>query len=342
MKNRCLFVFISLLLFFSVVVSGCAEKDRKPRKDRSAGNTSEILVVTQNSEQWNGSIGDSIRDFFMREQYGLPQPEPLYKLMNLNVSNFSDMFKKHKCVLIVEISSKSDSVFVETGKNLWAAPQRVFKIVAPNRSAWLEAFAEHRDNMKLMFDIVERERIMTLLHPNTDASIYDAVRAKYGFTLPVPKGFMIAKNDPDFMWLRRETDKSSFGILIYTEPYTDTLQFDINSLISRRDRFLAANIPGPAEGSFMTTEKEFVPPVVNYINNFPSGFAAEMRGMWCLVGDYMAGPFISYTFVHAGKLVTVEGFVYEPNAKKRDQLLQLQSILFSLDFHQEKVVQETE
>ncbi len=340
MKNKSLYVSLLMLMIFGVIASGCSEKDKTPRKDRSAGNTSEILVVTQNGEQWNGSLGDSIRAFFTQEQYGLPQPEPLYKLLNINVSNFSDMFRKHKAILVVEISSKVDSVLVETGKDIWAAPQRVFKIVAPNYAAWIETFEKQKENIKLMYDIVERERIMSLLRPNTDASLYDAIRNKFGFTLTVPRGFVIAKNETDFLWLRRETEKSSFGITIYAQPYTDTLQFDANSLISARDRIMATHIPGPTEGSFMTTEKEFVPPMVNYINNFPAGYAAEMRGMWCLVGDYMAGPFISYTFVNAGKLVTVEGFVYEPNAHKRDQLLQLQSILFSLSLQDEQVKQE--
>ena len=342
MKNKSLYISLIGLMVFAFIAAGCGNKDQTPRKDRSAGNTSEILVVTQNAEQWNGGMGDSIRAFFTQEQYGLPQPEAIYRLLNVNVSNFSDLFKKHKAILVVEISSKLDSVLVETGKDLWAAPQRVVKIVAPNQASWIEAFEEHKENIKLMYDIVERERIMSLLRPNTDASLYDAIRKKFGFTLTVPRGFAIAKNNSDFMWLRRETDKSSFGIIIYAQPYSDTLQFDASNLISTRDRVIADKIPGPTDGSFMTTEKEFVPPLVNYVNNFPSGYAAEMRGMWCLVGDYMAGPFISYTFAHAGKLVTVEGFVYEPNAKKRDQLLQLQSILFSLSFQDEQVEQPTE
>ena len=106
----------------------------------------------------------------------------------------------------------------------------------------------------------------------------------------------------------------------------------MNSLVSTRDRLLQRYVPGPSDGSFMTTEKEFVPPIVNYISNYPTGFAAEMRGMWCLVGDYMAGPFISYTFPDnkTGKLVTLEGYVYYPNHDKRDDLLQLQSILYSV------------
>ena len=84
----------------------------------------------------------------------------------------------------------------------------------------------------------------------------------------------------------------------------------------------------------MATETEFVPPVVTTKRDFPAGYTAEMRGMWKVVNDFMGGPFVSYTFADSrtGCLVTVEGYYYEPNQKKRNQLLQLEAILYSLKF----------
>ena len=135
----------------------------------------------------------------------------------------------------------------------------------------------------------------------------------------------------------KELEKSSLGIFIYTTPYTDTLQLEPNDLISERDRMMQRYVPGPTTGSFMTTEKEDMPPMVSYISYFPTGFAAEMRGMWCLVGDYMGGPFVSYTFPdnRTGNLVTLEGYIYYPNQFKRNDLLQVQSILFSISMPEE-------
>ena len=317
------------LLFVS-----CNEENVIGKKDRSAGGTSEILVVTQNEDQWEGMIGDTIRSFFLQPQYGLPQPEPLNKLSHINVSGFSDMFKKHKCLLLVEINPSLDKPVVETGEDLWAAPQRVLKIIAPDRTSWCQTFNEQKDAYKVMYDKVERERIMTVLRPSNDTKITQRIKEKLGFDMTIPSGFFISKDEPDFMWIRKELAKNSFGIFIYTTPYKDTLQLELNNLISLRDRMLQKHVPGPADGSFMTTEKEFVPPLLNYTSTFPTGFAAEMRGMWCLVGDYMAGPFISYTFPdnNTGNLVTVEGYVYYPNHDKRDDLLQLQSLLYSISF----------
>lgn len=328
---------ILLVALLAVGLTACDFGDGKPRKDRSAGGTSEILVVTQNEDQWDGMIGDTIRAFFQQSQYGLPQPEPLNKLTHINVDGFSDMFKKHKCLLLVEINPNLDKPVVETGEDVWAAPQRVMKIVAPNRTSWCQVFNEQKEAYKVMYDKVERDRIMSVLRPSNDVKITQIIKEKMGFDMTIPSGFFISKDEPDFMWIRKELDKSSYGIFIYTTPYKDTLQLDRNNLISLRDRMTQQYVPGPTQGSFMTTDKVDVPPVVGYISTFPTGFAAEMRGMWCLVGDYMAGPFISYTFPdnRTGNLVTLEGYVYYPNHDKRDDLLQLQAILHSIRMPEE-------
>lgn len=332
--NKTAFLLLALLM---VAFTACNYEEGKPRKDRSAGGTSEILVVTQNEEQWDGMIGDTIRAFFLQAQYGLPQPEAINKLTHINVNGFSDMFKKHKCLLIVEINPNLEKPVVETGEDVWAAPQRVMKIVAPDRTSWCQVFNEQKEAYKVMYDKVERDRIMSVLRPSNDVKITQRIKEKLGLDITIPSGFFISKDEPDFLWIRKELEKNSFGLFIYTTPYKDTLQLEPNSLISQRDRVLQKYVPGPAAGSFMTTEKEDMPPLVNYISTFPTGFAAEMRGMWCLVGDYMAGPFISYTFPdnRTGNLVTLEGYVYYPNHDKRDDLLQMQAIIYSVRMPEE-------
>lgn len=331
-------ISVLAVAFLLVAFTSCDFGKNGPRKDRSAGGTSEILVVTQNDEQWDGMIGDTIRAFFLQAQYGLPQPEALNKLSHINVSGFNDMFKKHKSLLIVEINPNLEKTVVETGEDVWAAPQRVVKIVAPSRAAWCQTFDEQKEAYKVMFDKVERDRILSVLRPSNDVSITQKIKTKMGFDMTIPSGFFISKDEPDFMWIRKELEKNSFGIFIYTTPYKDTVQLELNNLITVRDRMLQKYVPGPSDGSFMTTEKEFVPPIVNYTSTFPTGFAAEIRGMWCLVGDFMAGPFISYTFPdnRTGNLVTVEGYVYYPNHDKRDDLLQLQSLIYSIRIPEEE------
>ena len=330
MKHNTLFLALIVAFF----ITACDGNSTSSKKDRSAGGTSEILVVTQNDEQWTGRIGDSIKHYFLDYQYGLPQPEAQNDLAHINVSGFSDMFKKHKCILEVEINPSVEKATAETAENLWAAPQRYVKITAPTSTAWVELFDSQKEVYKMWFDKVERDRILSVFRPSVDNDIVNAIAEKMGFTLTVPQGFFIAKNEPNFMWLRKELERSSSCLLIYQTPYLDTAQFSANSLVAMRNMMVQQYIPGPLEGSYMSTETEFVPPLVTYVPDFPAGYAVEMRGMWKVENDFMGGPFVSYTFVdnRTGNLVTVEGFYYEPNQKKRNALLQLESILYSLDF----------
>lgn len=326
-----------LVVMAFMMMASCADGSARSKKDRSVGGTAEILVVTQNNDQWDGEIGDSIRHYFLAAQYGLPQPEARNELAHINLSAFSDMFIKHKCIIEVEINPSLEKAVAETAEDSWAAPQRYVKISAPTTTSWIELFEKQKDIYKQWFDKVERARIMNVFRPTVDRSISDAIAKKFGFTLTVPQGFYVAKNEPDFMWIRKELERSSACLILYKVPYHDTIQLSKPSLVAMRNMMTQKYIPGPSEGSYMTTEEEFTPPLVRTVKDFPAGYTVEMRGMWRVENNFMGGPFVSYTFADSrtGDLVTVESYYYEPNQKKRNQLLQLEAILYSLNFVEE-------
>ena len=330
------YIKLTLVVVLACLMTACSENVRRG-KDRSIGGTSEILVVTQNNDQWNGSIGDTLRHFFLDYQYGLPQPEARNELAHVNTPNFSDMFKKHKNIIEVEINPSLEKAVATTAEDQWASPQRYVKISAPDIPSWVELFDKQKEVYQQWFDKVERERILHVFRPTKDDNIANAIAKRFGFTLIVPQGFFVAKDEPDFMWIRKEQERSSACIVIYQTPYKDTIQFSAPSLVAMRDMMMQQYIPGPLEGSYMATETEFVPPMVNAVKDYPAGYAVEMRGMWRVVNDFMGGSFVSYTFADSrtGNLVTVEGYYYEPNQKKRNQLLQLESIAYSLKFVEE-------
>ena len=301
---------------------------------RSVGATSEILVVTQTKDQWEGIQGEAVRNYFGQDQYGLPQSEALYRISQIEVENLSDMFKKHRNLLIIENNPRLSEAVVENRSDLWAKPQRVIKITAPDAQSWISAFDANKEGFKLLFDRSERERLHNIFRPTANAKIMEAVAANFGVKLLIPEGFYIAKNETDFMWIRKETNDFSQAFILYASPYSDTNELSSQSVISRRDRITQQHIPGPVHGSFMSTDKEFVLPQVVNTPHYVTDFAVEMRGVWNVVGDFMAGPFLSYTVVHpkTSKLVTMEGYVYAPNKPKRDHLRQLEAILYSMEF----------
>jgi len=325
--------FIDLLfgISISIILYSCSATET--RVPRSVGVTSEILVVVQNKEQWKGFIGDTIRAFFEQIQYGLPQDESIFKLANIEVSNLSDMFKKHRNLFIVELNANLKEAKIESKSDGWAKPQRIIRITAPDMQSWIAAFDKNKDAFKLQYNQTERNRILDMFRPLNDGKLSQLVFQSNGIKMLIPQGFYIAKNVGNFIWLRREFEDHSEGLFLYTLPYVDTAQFSFNQLITVRDSLLQKYVPGPSAGSFMSTDKVFITPHLSRTNTYITDFAVEVRGVWNVVGDFMAGPFVSYTFVDPRyqRLVSVEGYVYSPNKDKRDKLRQMESLLYSVE-----------
>ena len=333
MKN--IRIITAILVMITTFIS-CVNEDaaKESRKARSVGGTSEILMITQNDEQWKGQMGQAVRDFFEQEQYGLPQPEKNFKVAHLNIDALNDMFKKHRNLIIAKIDKDIKNPLVETQKNWESEPQFVIRITASSPESWVRTFDSQKDGLKLLFDENERQRFQEFFRPTRDVKIIQQLKKQFGVSMNVPEGYFIGIDENDFMWIRKETADMSMAFMIYELPYKDTADLNPDNIIRVRDSIVKKYIPGPIDGSYMTTDKEFVKPVFKTLPEFPAGYAVEARGLWNVVGDFMAGPFVSYSIVNpeSDKIVTAEGWVYYPNKNKRDLLRQQESILYSLRF----------
>lgn len=327
---------ILAVLFSLSSLYSCVEdvKEKEIKKARSVGGTSEVLLVTQNNDQWNGQMGQAVRDFFEQEQYGLPQPEKNFKVAHINSDALNDMFKKHRNLIIAKIDRDIKNPLVETQKNWTSEPQFVIRITAPSEESWVRTFDSQKDGLKLIFDQNERERFQDFFRPTTNVKIVNQLKNKFGVSMNVPDGYFIAANEDNFMWILQRHDDKDMAFMVYELPYKDTSDFNLDNIIRVRDSIVKRHIPGPVDGSYMTTDKEFITPVSKVLPKFPAGYAVETRGLWNVVGDFMAGPFVSYSIVNPEhtKIITAEGWVYYPNKDKRDLLRQQESILYSLKF----------
>ena len=324
----------ALVIACAVVLTSCMNKKHEQRMDRSVGGTSEILFVTQNDEQWNGQMGEAVRDYFEVEQYGLPQPEKTYKVVHINTNALNDMFKKHRNLIIGEIHPDLTNPVIESQSDWQSSPQYAIKIKAKDAESWIKVFDNQKDELKKLFDKNERARFMDFFRPMANASVMETLKNTYGFTMTVPEGYYIAVNNDYFTWLRKEELDKSFGLIIYQLPYKNTNDFSEETLIKRCDSVTKLYIPGPTDGSYMTLDKQFVKPVFRVVPDFPATYAVEMRGLWKTEGEFMAGPYVAYTFVNpqSNRITTVEGYIYYPNKPKRDLLRQLEAIIWSLKF----------
>ena len=331
MKRFNFFAFATLALAF-IMLSSCDDNIKRSGLPRSIGNTSEVLVVLQNEQQWDNMIGKSIVEHLAKPQYGLTQVEPIFDLAHITVNNLSDMFKKHRNILIVNIDKKITKTKVEVFKNKWSDPQRIIQITSPSASAFSDEFSNYTDGIINDYSEAERSRILSVFRPSSKNAVLKEVREKFNLDITIPQGFYVAKNEPDFMWIRKEVTDFSQGIIIISEPYLDEEQFSTNSIIARTNRYLQLYIPGESEGTFMIIDENYIPTVTKQIDDFSYVYTIESRGVWSVEHDFMGGPYVSYTFVddNTNQIITIYGYVYHPNKKKRNLLRQLEAIIYSV------------
>ncbi len=317
-----------------LLIVSCDNSNNKPVKVRSIGNTSEVLLVLQNDSQKDGLIEQEVKKYLGKEQYGLMQNEPLFDIAHITVNNFSEMFKKHRNILIVNIDKKSTSTKVESFEDRWSSPQRIIRITSPTEKDFVADFPNYVDGIIADYSEAERSRILSVFRPSSKNKVLASVREKFNIDITIPQGFYTAKSEPGFMWIRKEVSEYSQGIIIISEPYEDKEQFSENSIIARTNRYLKQYIPGEGEGTYMAISGEFIPPQIKQVENYVADYTIEMRGVWDVEHDFMGGPFVSYTFVNPNnsQILTIMGYVYHPNKKKRNLLRQLEAIIYSVKF----------
>jgi len=333
MKTFKKLTFIALVSAIALM-SSCDSNTNRSNLPRSIGNTSEVLIVLQNEQQWDNLVGQSIKMSLGKEQYGLSQSEPVFDLAHITVNNFSDMFKKHRNILIVNIDKNATSTKVEKFEDKWSAPQKIIRVISPSASTFSNDFPSFAEGIIYDFNEAERSRILSVFRPSSKNDVLKKVRKAFNLDIIVPQGFYVAKSETGFMWIRKKVTDYSQGIVIISEPYEDEKQFSSASIVARTNRDLEQYIPGESEGTYMTIDSKFVPPVIKQIEDFTSEYTIEMRGVWNVEHDFMGGPFVSYTFVDPvnNQILTIYGYVYHPNKKKRNLLRQIEAIIYSVKF----------
>lgn len=328
-------ILMGVLIFtVAFLLQSCEPKVGKSNKVRSIGNTSEVLVVLQNDSEKDGRIGKTIQSSLGVDQYGLTQVEPIFDLAYITVNNFSEMFKKHRNILIVSIDEKALETTVESFTDRWSSPQRVINIISPSISDFEKNFPSYSPEIINNFSAAERQRILSVFRPSSKNKVLSAVRKSFGLNITVPQGFYVAKTEPGFMWIRKEVTDYSQGIIIISEPYLDEAQFSKESIVARINRDLKQYVPGESAGTYMAITDEFVEPQVRQVKGMAAEYAVEARGVWNVENDFMGGPMVSYTMVNPNneEILTIMGYVYHPNKKKRNLLRQLEAIIYSVSF----------
>jgi len=333
--------YLLYLFVFSVVFS--CKPDERSILPKISGAAGEVLLIIDN-QKWESPVGEKFNEMLTQVQPALPQPEPVFRLIHTSPSGFTNIFRVHRNIIFAKIGSEFQESRIAVQTNQWATPQLIINVEAPNDSECISLLEESGDQIVERINRSERERLMDYYRSYQVAAIYKRLKDKHHLTLSIPKGYEIAVDTTDFVWITTESAQpgesgyawySQQSILIYYYDYVDTNTFTIDYLVNKRNEQVKKHIPGPNPGSYMATE-DLLPPIMKEFT-LDGRYVAELRGLWKLENGAMGGPFVSLSTVdeERNRVITVEGFVFAAGLEKREFLRQVESILYTLKIEEE-------
>ncbi|WP_157776984.1 DUF4837 family protein [Ichthyobacterium seriolicida] len=316
------FIILTLLSLISCF-------DDNSKKDiflpESVGSTGELVIVIDD-DLWNFSIGKTLRKILAKNKKGLPQNEPIFRILKTSENN--DIFSKHKNILFVGNTS-NEKVVYEKHIDLYAKPQIVQKLNGNDIESLMELIEKNAEN--IVYNYMDHD--IKYLQKNIDESKLYLVPElnRKNIDIKIPNSYFRADSTDNFFWYRKETRKSTFSIMLYIIPITDKVNFQYVNPVYLRDSVTKKNVKSDIVGAYMQIDKAYIPYVDTVDINHKT--AVEMRGVWEMKQDFMGGPFVNYLIkdIKNNRVICLDGFIYSPSTPKKNMMLELEAILKTVE-----------
>lgn len=294
------------------------------RLPRSPGAPYE-LIVAAGHDVWESPAGDTLRAMFGGRVPWINREEPLFDVLRALPSGFRGLIARHPNILIVVIGAGESGVKIEY--DVWASPQIVISAQSSGADSLAALLGSRRAEILSALEEAHLERDLEAAKGRTRPEVAEAMHRKFGISMDIPAGFALRGEAEDFLWISNEMPASSQGIVIYASP-GDAVSVSSDELALRRDSFVR-NIPGPSPGSYMATN-----PDMTEVSRTVIGGREWIvfRGFWDVEGDFMGGPFVSYSTAVGGRVITVDLYVYspDPSLSQRNHIRQLEHFVRSV------------
>lgn len=336
-KNYCFTLILSIASF------GC-NLDTSVPVSKANGNIDEVIVIMEKYD-WQGALGDTVRHYFTQAYDILPQYESIFDIRYLEPDGFSSLLTSARNVIIFDVLNNDSSTKLnhhlfgedlKSGlntlikKDAYADGQQILSVFADDLTKLLSYLNEKNTQLvKLVADNEKDKLRNTLYLGGEDKKLTKFVNDQLNINIKVPKGYQMAKNDENMIWLRFDSDKYTANLVLQTFDETQTTE-DFGILA--RNSFGEKYVEGNTDGSYMTTED-----LVDYfqtpktINNVK---VLESRGLWKLTKDFLGGPFINYKLEDAAsnRTLVMDAFIMAPAGKKRQVMRQLEYWMDTVTF----------
>lgn len=313
-----------LLLFFGCQ-DGSESQVFSDTLPTSNGGRLDIIVVAKEST-WSEVAGEKFIKYFAAQQDGLPQAEPIFTVRQVPPESFNSLLHRSRNIVVLQEGSEAN---VTVEKDKFAQPQIFITLTAPTEVELAKLIIQNQEELTTMLHDSEMEHLQKRVTAKSQP--VPKLLKEHHVSMKIPPSFQIDQESPNTLVLWNKSLKSDQGILIYFEPLTGEETLLGDRIIPLRDSLTTLYIKGDREGSFMVVE-DYIPPVFRNLK-VNGNFAIETRGLWRTKGDFMGGSFINYTVFDEtnNQRIMVDAFIYSPEIKKRNLILELEAILRTLE-----------
>jgi len=321
-------LFLSALIFL-----GFACKDKgSGYKPNVAGKAGELLVIMNDKIKISDG-GEELQALLQEPYLGLPQEEPHFKMSVAPHRSFSSFMKTIRNLVVVNVSSDVKENTVKYYHDKWARPQAMISIDAKDTLALRQLVEQHQLKILSFFNKAERERNIASYKKYPSDELVKLVNATFKVKMNVPISLSHKKTTDHFIWMNEAANWGFQAMFVYEFPYVGEGTFSKEYLLNKRDSILHRNVPGPSEGSYMTTEHIF--PAIYKKATINGKEVVEMRGLWKVQNDMMGGPYVLQAHFDKknNRVVVTDGFVYSPEKPdKRNKIRQMEALMYTLNF----------
>ena len=314
---------------------------KKSKKSLMMPNASGLpyeMLVVMDDEQWERPLGRAVFNVLDSDVPGLPQSERSFRITRVDPSGMnSNMFRIMRNIIKVDIQKIYTQPKFKFARDVYSYPQMVMTLQAPDEASLAQYVEDNAQSILDFFTKSEMNREINNLREKHNPVVSQLAQELLGVDVWVPYEVNKYKKGKDFLWASTNTGKKDMSIVLYSYPYTDANTFTLEYFLNKRDSVMKVNIPGGPEGSYMTTQRDYV-----YVKDATvhGKYAQVARGLWRVQGDRMGGPFVSHSRVDEvnGRVIVAEAFVYAPESLKRDLIRRMEAALYTLQLPQEEEV----
>lgn len=296
---------IYIFLIFVCVFVSC--KNTSKTLPNSSGAFSEVVFVV-NDALWDRVAGDIVKEVFENEIPGLGKPESSFKVIQINNSEFSSLFKTHKQIVI--ISKDSSNISDEK----WAKNQIVAHIKFTGNT---EVFKSDCLNIYSVFYDNELKYIRDRISKKIESNYSNYIKQIFNIDLLIPLEYTLSLDTNNILLFSYNPPKKEEikHLLIFSISSSSTNLVD--SIFRQTDKLFELNLKGSRSDSYVKIEPNYSPILDK----------GSYRLLWKLNNGFMGGPALIKPYFINDKVVVVASVIFAPHSSKRKYIKEIEAIL---------------